>query len=162
MPQVTSRPRCSHIRLGSWTLQIHGLIASLPPAPKARSVSDSEIKACSTLKLEPLDISPQANYHMEIRFRWRHGDRSFLARGMNRQIAICDNVSFRNVIRVPILLRVSFHLISVTKLWDMIIRLCMCQGRIGHANVQESKSHWLTTDEHDIVLPVTAKSGNSN
>jgi len=40
----------------------------------------------------------------------------------------------------------------------MIIRLCMCKGRIGHANDQDFKSHWLPTNECDIVLPITGKS----
>ena len=38
----------------------------------------------------------------------------------------------------------------------------MCKGRIGHANIQDFKSHWLTTNERDIVLPVTAKSDDQN
>jgi len=79
---------------------------------------------------------------------------------MNWQIGICDDVSIWNAIPVPILLRVSFYLISVTKLWDMIIRLCMCKGQIGHANDVDIKSHWLTTNERDIVLPVTIEWDN--
>jgi len=33
MPQVTSRPGCSHMRLGSWKPQRHECIPSLPPTP---------------------------------------------------------------------------------------------------------------------------------
>jgi len=40
---------------------------------------------------------------------------------------------------LPILLRVSVFLISVTKLWDMIICLCMCKGWMHHVKVLESK-----------------------
>jgi len=46
-----------------------------------------------------------------------------------------------DAIPVPILLRVSFHLISVTTLCDIIIHQCMCKGWIGHANVLGFNSH---------------------
>ena len=49
-------------------------------------------------------------------------------------------------------------MIPVTKLWDMIIRPCMCKGRMGHANVLDSKSYCLTTNELDIIVPVTVMS----
>jgi len=75
---------------------------------------------------------------------------------------MCDDVSIWNAICVPIVLRVSFYLISVTKLWDMIIRLSICNGWIGHANVLDFRSHWWTTNESDIVLPVTVKFDNYN
>ena len=81
---------------------------------------------------------------------------------MNWQIGICDDVSSWNVIPGPILLRASFYLISVNKLGDMIIRLCVCKGRMGYANVLDSKSHWLTTNQHDIFLPGTGKSDKLN
>jgi len=81
---------------------------------------------------------------------------------MNMQIGICDNVSLRKVIDELILLHVSYYLIAVNKLWDMIIRLCMCKGLIVHANVLEFKSYRLTTNEHDIVLLVNVKSDNLN
>jgi len=57
---------------------------------------------------------------------------------------------------------VSFYFISVTKLWDMIIGLRMCKGRMGHANVLDSNSHWLKTNELDIGLPVSVKLENWN
>ena len=65
-----------------------------------------------------------------------------------------------DAIPVPILLRVSFHLISVTTLCDIIIHQCMCKGWIGHANVLGFNSHWVTTNECDVVLPVTVKLDN--
>jgi len=55
---------------------------------------------------------------------------------------------------------VSFYFISVTKLWGMIIRLCMCKGPMGHADSLHSKLHWLITTALDIILPVTVKSEN--
>jgi len=81
---------------------------------------------------------------------------------MNTQVGICDGVSIWNAIPVPILLCVSFYMISVTKLWHMIVCLCMGKGQIGHANVLDIKSCWLTTNECDIVLPVTIKWDNYN
>jgi len=91
-----------------------------------------------------------------------HGDSSCAAGGMNRQIGISDDISILNVIPVPILLCVSFYLISVTKLWDMIICLCMCKGQESHANAIDFKSRWLTTNELDLIMPVTGKSDNYN
>jgi hypothetical protein len=67
---------------------------------------------------------------------------------------------------VPILLRVSYFLISVTKLWDMIFHLCMCKGQMHHVNVQKSKLHCKTAQMFSFFLPVTvtwlSKSNNSN
>jgi len=58
---------------------------------------------------------------------------------------------------VPILLCVSIFLISVTRLWDMIIRLCMCKSYMGHTKVLHSKPWWLKIDLRDIILPLTDK-----
>ena len=38
----------------------------------------------------------------------------------------------------------------------------MCKGQMGYANVLDSISHWLMTNEVDIVLQVTDKSENWN
>jgi len=70
---------------------------------------------------------------------------------------IIDNLSLRKVIGVPILLQVNIFWISVTKLWDMIICLCMCNGHTGHTQVLHSKLSWLTINQPDIVLPLTDK-----
>jgi len=52
---------------------------------------------------------------------------------------------------------VHFYLISVSKMWDMIIRLCMRKGPIGLTDVLDSTSPLLTTNECNIVLPVIVK-----
>jgi len=44
----------------------------------------------------------------------------------------------------------------------MITSLCMCKIRMGHSNDLNSKSHWLTTSEFDIGLPVKVMSENWN
>jgi len=99
----------------------------------------------------------QANNHIEIEFQLRNGDSSCIPGGVNAQVAIVDDVSDGKAIKLPILLCVSFYLKSVTNLWDMIIRLCMCTGRMGHANVLDCKLHWLTSKECDIVRLVTVE-----
>jgi len=71
------------------------------------------------------------------------------------QTVIFDVRSRRKASCLPILLRVSFFLISVTKLWDMIIRLCMCKGRTHHVNVLESKSHCEMTKTFSFILQVS-------
>jgi len=135
----------------------------IPPArPGAQLVTNSEINPGWTHKFQPLHIASHANYNIEIGFQQRHGGGSCVAGGMNRQIGICDDVSIWNAIPVPIFLRVSFYLISVTKLWDMIIRLCMCKSQIGNANILDFKSHWLMTNDRDIILPVTVQLANWN
>jgi len=93
MPQVTSQPGSSHIRLGSQKPQILEPIPSLPPALMPDLSPHSEIKECWIRKLSPLHIMSKANCHIEIGFRWRHGDGSRVAGGMNWQIGICDDVS---------------------------------------------------------------------
>jgi len=60
--------------------------------------------------------------------------------------------------RVPIFLHVSFDWISATKFWALRIRLCICNGRMHHANVPDSKPYWLSNSALDIVRPVTVKS----
>jgi len=85
------------------------------------------------------------------------GHGSCAAAELNQQIAIVDNVSLGTTLGVPVLLCVSFYLIPVPKVLDMIIGLCMCKGAMGHANVLDSKSDWLMFSELDIVLPVTVK-----
>jgi len=107
-------------------------------------------------------MASQANYHIEIWFWRRQGDSVFITRGMNREIHLAVDVLLRKAIRVPILLSISFYFIAVTKLWDINICLCMCKGQIGHANVLDFKTHWLTTYQCDIVLPVSVKSHNYN
>ena len=73
------------------------------------------------------------------------------------QTVILDVWSRWNARCLAILLRVSYFLISVTRLWDIIIRLCMCKGRTHHVNVLKSKSHWETAQPVSLLLHVTVK-----
>jgi len=105
-----------------------------------------------------MDIMSQVNYQIAIRFWQRNGDSSCVANGVNRQIAMFDDVSLGKPIGVPIILSISFFLNSVTKMWDLVIPLCMWMGRMGQANVLESQKHWLMTNELNMILPATIKS----
>jgi len=98
-----------------------------------------------------------ANHHMQIRFGRRHGDGSCICGGIVRQIGIVDIISRWKEICVPILLHVSFDLILVTKLWDMIMCLCMRKGQTHHLKVLESKSGCKTAKTFDFGLQVTLK-----
>jgi hypothetical protein len=57
----------------------------------------------------------------------------------------------------PILPLCSFVLISMAKLWDMIIRLCMSKGQTHHLNVLESKSGCKMAITFGFFLQVTVK-----
>jgi len=58
---------------------------------------------------------------------------------------------------LPILLCVIFSFISLTKLWDMIICLCMCQGWTHYVKALESKSGGKTANMFDFNLQVIVK-----
>jgi hypothetical protein len=94
---------------------------------------------------------------MDIRFRPRDGDGSCVCGRIEVQTVIFDVWSWWKASCLPILLRVSFCLISVTKLWDIRIRLCMCKGRTHHVNVLKSKSDCKMAIMFDFILQVTVK-----
>ena len=71
-------------------------------------------------------------------------------------------ISSGKAICESILLRVSFYLNSVTKLWDMIIRLCMCKGGTYHVKVLVSKFSWKTTNKLRSAFPITVNSKSIN
>jgi len=55
------------------------------------------------------------------------------------------------------MLRVSYILISVTTLCNMMNWLWMCKGCTRHAKVVDFKSGCNTTNEFDIVWPICVK-----
>jgi len=73
-----------------------------------------------------------------------------------------DHISPRRAIGLPILLPVSCFLNAVTKLWDMLIHLCLCKGHTGDTIVLDCKSSWLTITQLDFVLPVVVKCEHKN
>jgi len=129
-----------------------------PAHSSAQFVTNWEIRACLTHMLLLLHITSLANEHIEIKTGWTNGDWSCVTVGVNSQIVIFDDVSLGKAMRVHILLCVSFCLILETKLWAMIILLCIWKDRMGHTIVPDSKPLWLTTNELDIVLCFTVTS----
>jgi len=125
-------------------------------------VTDQHMEACWTIKLLLLETASLANDNIEIGFRWWNGHGSRVARGIDIQTAMFDDVSLWKAIRISILLHVSFLWISATELCDMKIRLCMSKGRKGHANVADCKLFQWTTNKLDIVLPVMVKQESQN
>ena len=73
------------------------------------------------------------------------------------QICIFDVAFLWKAVCAPILLRVSLVLITVTKSWDKIIRLCMCNGQTHHVKGTESKSGCKRANTCDFCLPSTVK-----
>ena len=123
----------------------------------ARFITDGDWEASSTCKHLPLPIASLANYHIEMWFGRRHCDGSRITGGVDTQIGKFDDVFRVNAIGEPILLRVSFCRFSMTKLCDRIIRQYVSKGHMGHANILDSKSSWLTNNELYLGLPVTVE-----
>jgi len=109
-------------------------------------VTDKQIETYWTRKLLPLHVTSLANYHTGIGFRWTYCNGLFVIGKLPAQFVIIDDSFPRKAISVPISLNVNIVLISVTELWYMIIRLCMCKGHTGHTKVLDSKLSWLTID----------------
>jgi len=81
---------------------------------------------------------------------------------MNSEIDNFDNTPHWNQIWVPVLLHVSFFWISVTKLWDIIIRQWVCNSQTGNGTALDSKSSWGITNKLDTILPVKVKCGHKS
>jgi len=152
----TSRPGSSHLRLGSVKPQSESSIPSGEPAAEPDSSPLLNAKPVEPVSFYPC-IWPPANYHIDIGFRRRDGDGSCICGRIDMQTVIFDVWSRGKASCLPILLCVSFFLISVTKLWDLIIRLCMCKGRTYHVNVLESESRCKTAKTFSFILQVTVK-----
>jgi len=154
--EVTSRPGSSHIRLGSVKPQSKSSIPSGEPAAEPDSSPLLKAKSVEPVSFHPC-IWPRANYHIDIGFRRRDGDGSCIWGRIDMQNVILDVWSRGKASCLPILLCVSFFLISVTKLWDLIIRLYMCMGRTHHVKVLESESRCKTAKTFSFILQVTVK-----
>jgi len=87
--QGTSRPGCSHIRLGPVNPQSKSSIPSGEPAAEPDSSP-----LLIAMPVEPVrlysGIWPPANYHMDIGFRRRDGDGSCVCGGIDMQAVIFD------------------------------------------------------------------------
>jgi len=113
------------------------------------------------IPLEPVSfyscMEPPAYHHLDFGRGWGHGDGSHVSWRIDRQSVIFDIISWRKASCIPILLHVSFFLISVTKLLDMIIRLCMCKGQTHRVKVLETKWQGNMGTMFDFYLQVTVK-----
>jgi len=127
MPQGTSRPWSSHIRLGSVKPELNPSISSLELAVEGDTSPLWKAKPVEAVGF-CLWIWPPANHHIDFGFGRRHGDGSCVSGGIDRQRVIGDIISWWNAISSPISLLLSFFFISVTKLWYGIICLWMCRG----------------------------------
>jgi hypothetical protein len=152
----TSRPESSHIRLGPVKPQSKSSIPSGESAAEHDSSPLLKAKPVEPVSLYPCIWRP-ANYNMDIGFRRRDCDSSCVCRRIDMQTVLFEVWSRGKPSWLPISLRVSFCLISVTKLWNMIIRLCMCKCQTQHLNVLESKSHCKTAKTFCFILQVTVK-----
>jgi len=152
---LTSRNKPSEIRMRETTV-LHMHIGSHAQRG-TQFVTDEHIEACSSRKLLPMHVTSLTNCHTGIGLRWTYCIGSFVIGTLPAQLVIFDDLSLRKVIGVPILLCVSVFWISVTKLWDKIIRLCMCNGHTAHPKALDSRLSRLTMDQPDIVLPLTDK-----
>jgi len=125
-------------------------------------VTEYEFYTCQTRKHLPLQVASLGNFNTGIGSRQRNFNGSFIDGRSDTQIAIFGVISSLQAISVPSLLCVSFWLISVPKLWRMIIHRCMCKGHRGHQIVLDSKPSWLTMNQLDIVLPAMFKQERKN
>jgi len=163
MPAVTSRPGYCQIRLSLENPQSHHFKPVVLPDAVSDSTPTQDAKP-----VEPLSISPCLKHPklvtIEIEYEWRYGDGSRIAAGIGSHIVSFEDLCVVKAIYVPVLLRVCIFLISVTKLWDMIVYQCMCKDRRGHAKVLDSKSHWLMASklEIDLHVAVTLESKTYN
>jgi hypothetical protein len=113
--QVSYRHGSCQMRLGSEKPQADNHIV-LQCLVRCRFVPESDCKASSTCKLLPIHTASLANFQIEIRFSGKHGDGSCVTGSAESQIGIIYDLFRVKGISEPVLLRVSFFSISVTKL----------------------------------------------
>jgi hypothetical protein len=154
MPQQSFRPGSSHFRLGSVKPHVKSSISSGESAAESDSSLVLKAKPVEPVIYYPRVLLP-VNNHMDIGFRWRDGDGSCICGRIAIQKVIFDVWSRWKASCLLIWLCVILFLISVTTLFDMIIRLCMCKGRTHHVKVLESKSHCKMANTSGFFLQVT-------
>jgi len=157
LPQGTFRAGGGHIRLCCEKPQSNNKFTRSCALCGDHFITHSHWEACWTRKPFTLHIASPAYHHIQIGIGQRHSDSSFIIGGRERLIVIVDVIYLWKAIGVPILLRVRYFLISVSTLWDMIICLCMCKGRIHHSNVLGSYAGCKTANTFQLCLPITVK-----
>jgi len=154
MPAVSSRPASIQMRLRSVEFTDSQTHNSSFARRSDQFDTNSGSEACCTNKFLPLHEAYLVNYHLVSGYWLRYGDASRIAGGIDSQIVNFDHLPLVKAICVPTLLCISISLISVTKLWHIILHQCVCNGRMGHATDLDSKSGWLTACKLGIDLPV--------
>jgi len=122
MPQWASQPASSHIRLHLVNAQSNSSIPSLEPAAECNKSLLLKAKPVEPVTFYPCRMPPP-DHHIDFGFVQRHGDRTCLSRGIDKESVILHVIWWRKSSCLPMLLLVRFFLSSVTKLSDMIIRL---------------------------------------
>jgi hypothetical protein len=126
--------------------------------PAAKPFSSPWLKA---KPVEPVSfytcMYPPANHHIDIGFGRRHADGSCVIRAIDRPSVIIEGICLRKAICLTILLHFHIFLISVAKLCDVIIRLCLCKARTHHVKVLKSNAGQKTADTFDLHQQVTCK-----
>jgi len=112
--QGTSRPGSSHIRLCSGKPQLIKGILCLRPCCRAWFITWSESETSWTRKPLPLHIAFRGDQHIEIGSRQRNHNGFCVTAEIERQSDMFDVISQWKAIRVPIMLGVSYLLISGT------------------------------------------------
>jgi len=139
IPHGTSRPGSSHIRLCSVTVQSNKGIAGSAPAAEPNSSPVKESKPDESSRFYPC---------------WNIWKLVTISKSDSDQDMVTAPAPVEEYIRKLYFLTwylsemqfvyqfscVSFVLISVNTLWDMIIRLCMCKGWTHCVKVLEPKS----------------------
>jgi len=114
-------------------------------------------KRAANAKVMIQGIASLVNHDIEIGFGQWHGDVFCAMEWLDSEIDIFDVISWWKAICAPILLRVSYFLISVTELWDMIIRPYTYKRRTHCAKAEEPKSACKTTYKLHFCFAITVK-----
>jgi len=155
--QGTSQPESSPMRIRSGKPHTNKHLPSHSPYKNLESSPHKKTKFVEPSSFYALQIASNANHHIEIRFRQNDGDSLCGAGGIEWQNGIFVIISRQKVLPVTMLLHVSFCLISVTKLWDMIVQLWICKHHLHHAKVLDFKSDCKMTNELNIVWSITVE-----
>ena len=135
-----------------WKLSIHsGEPAAEPDLSMLPNVMPVEPVSCNPFQQTP------TNFQLAIGLRQRDGNGSSICGRITVQTVIFDFPSQWKASWLPVLLPVSFFLILVFQLWDMMIRLCMCEGRTYNMNVLLSKFGCKMAYTFGFFLQATVK-----
>jgi hypothetical protein len=115
IPQGTTRPGCSHVRLGLVTPESNTSVFALEPT--AETDTSPLLKV---MLVEPVCfyrcMKPPANCYIDFIFGRRHAESSGVSRGRDWEFVTFDVIGLANAICLPIFLHVRFFMISVTTL----------------------------------------------